>query len=474
MISERIWPNVSCGAAALLAVTIGYLLLAIPIQTSDSFVHILPLERSFMEVFWDGIQGGYIRPTLWTTLKAVRDLSPEALFYAFRWTHVVQVVLLMVLFAALARPRTASAGVALLLALAVLVGHHTFTWTVREAYPINHFLTIVVCCAMAACLAFGAHRWWTDLAAVALFAFAATTIETGLLIGGIFVAGYLLGLRGVSRTGVVMIGVLIAGYFVFRFTYLDIATPALNLRETGFGFRRYDGAEVEAMFTGREYVLYSYNVAVSIVGTLLGEPRDGLFRVTRGIVTGDIDVTLIVGVVSSTLATAVIARYIWLRRATWRRLEFQRDDQIVILFVLVLLANSAISYAYTKDVIMSPAGFFYAAAFFVACRDFIDALTVRSHMPGVGRTAQAVGLAVMLILSTTWSIRAVGLHAALTQSAYKERELWAYMDEFVERLYNPVPPNDEALKTQLQTDAVITRPQRPELREAFTMLFEMD
>jgi hypothetical protein len=474
MTSERTWPGVSYGAALLLSATIGYLLLGIPIQTSDSFVHIVPLDRPFGEVFWDGIQDGYIRPTLWTTLKAVHDLSPHALFYAFRWAHVVQLVLVMLLFAGLARPRTAPAGVALLLALTVLVGHHTFAWTVREAYPINHFLTIVVCCAMAACLAFGAHRWWTDVAAVALFAFAATTIETGLLIGGIFVAGYLLGLRGLSRTGVVTIVVLIAGYFVFRFGFLETATPALNLRETGFGFRRYDGAEVEAMFTGREAILYSYNVVVSIVGTLVGEPRDGLFRLTHGIVTGTLDVTMIVGVVSSTLATAVIARYIWLRRAAWRRLELQRDDQIVILFLLVLLANSALSYAYTKDVIMSPAGFFFAAAFFVACRDFIEALTERSGVPGVSRTAYAMGLAVMLVLSVTWSIRAVGLHAALTASAYKVREQWAYIDEFVERRYKPVPPNVEALKTQLQTDAVITHPQQPELREALTMLFEMD
>ena len=42
--------------------------------------------------------------------------------------------------------------------------------------------------------------------------------------------------------------------------------------------------------------------------------------------------------------------------------RFTRDDQLVAVFVAVTLANAAISYTYTKDVILSPAGIFYAAA----------------------------------------------------------------------------------------------------------------
>jgi len=474
MTGERTSMWVSSGAAILFSITLGYLLLLVPIQTSDSFVNILALDRPFGDVMREGVQGGYLRPGLWGALKLVYDLSQGDLFFWYRWTQVLQVLLVLVLFVVLARPRTSSATLAVLVALTVLIGHHSFAWTVREAFPINTFLTIVVCCALAAVLAFGVHRWWTDVAAALLFVFASVTVETGLLVGGIFLVCYGLGLRGVSWKGATAVAMLIAVYFVFRFGFLEAATPALNEREAGFLFRRYDGREIELMFTGRETVLYAYNFVASIVGTLIAEPRDGVLRLTRSILEGKPDLTMIVGVVSSTLATILIARFVWLRRAAWRRLEFQRDDQIVILFLLVLLANSAISYAYTKDVIMSPAGFFFAAAFFVACRDFIDALTARSSVPGFSRTAQAVGLAVMLILSVTWSIRAVGLHAALTQTAYRVREQWAYVDEFVQRRYQPVPPKVEALKKQLQSDAVITHPQRPEIREALTMLFEMD
>jgi hypothetical protein len=465
---------VSFGAALLLSTTLGYFLLAIPIQTTDSFVNILILDRPFGEVLREGIQGGYVRPGLWGGLKVVYDLSQGSLFYWFRWTQVVQVFLVLVLFVGLVRPRTAAAALAAALALAVLVGHHSFTWTVREAFPINTFLTIVVCCGAAACLAFGAHRWWTDVAAALLFVFASATVETGLIVGGIFLVGYVLGLRGVSRNGVAVIATLIAGYFVFRFGFLDAATPAIDEREAGFGFRRYDGAEVEAMFAGRKVVFYAYNVAVSIVGTLLAEPRDGVWRLTRSIVSGAPDLPLLVGVVASTLATALIARYIWVRRSAWRRFDLDRDDRIVVMFLLVLAGNAAISFAYTKDVIMSPAGFFFAAAFFVACRYHIASWTGRLATPASSRTAHRFAVAFTLVLSVGWSVRLVGLHASLTHTAFKVREQWAYVDEFIGRRYQPVPPHVKALKTQLQNDAVTLHPQRPQLREALTPLFEMD
>ena len=40
--------------------------------------------------------------------------------------------------------------VALPIGLAALIGSHTIAWTLREAFPINAYLTIVLCCAAAA------------------------------------------------------------------------------------------------------------------------------------------------------------------------------------------------------------------------------------------------------------------------------------------------------------------------------------
>jgi len=380
----------------------------------------------------------------------------------------------LVLFAGLVRARTAAGAAVLPLALTALVGHHAFAWTVREAFPINTFLTIVGCCALAANLSFGARRWWTDLAAVALCAVAAATVESGLLVAGIFLAGYALGLRGVSRAGIAVVAALVAGYFVLRFGVYEVGTPQLVDREAGFGFQRYSGAEIDRMFAGREAIFYIYNVVSAVMGALLAEPRDGTWHLTRAVVSGELHAPQVIGLVSSTLATALIARYAWVRRLTWRSRAFDRSDQIVLLFVLVLGANAAISYAYTKDVIMSPAGFFFAAAFFVACRDFVEGLSRPGAYARTGRAGRALGVAVVALLSVTWSIRAVGLHAGLTQSAYTIREQWAYVDDMIERKYDPIPPSVQALKTTLQNDAVTVHPGRPELRERWTTLFEMD
>ena len=474
MSDTRYWLLLSYGAAALMSATLGYFLLRVPIQTTDCFTNILALDAPFMDLLRSGIQPGFLRPGLWAQLKIVYDLSQGEYFYWFRWTAVVEVLCVLLPFTALLRPGTASAAVVFPLALAVLLGHHAFAWTIREAFPVNAYLTNVIFCAVVVNLALGAFRWWKDVVVVAIIIAAVTSLESGLLVGGIVVAGYVLGMRGVSRVGVGMVLALVAAYFVLRFGVLGTGMPSLLERESSFGFTRYSGAELSRMFEGRVYVFYAYNVIVSLLGTLFAEPRDGMWRLTRSMLDGSPDPRLLVGLLSSSIATMLIGRYVWIRRGFWRRWELDRGDRIVMLFVLVLLANAGISFAYTKDVIMSPAGYFYAAAFFVACRHYVDSLTLVPLGTRARRLALGIGTAVMLVLSMTWTIRAVGLHAALTQTAYKVRQQWAYFDAYIERNYQPVPPRVQALKTHLQNDAVIVHPGSLEMREELTTLFEMD
>jgi len=296
-------------------------------------------------------------------------------------------------------------------------------------------------------------------------------IATGLLVGGIFIVGYLLGLRGVSGRGLIVVLGLIALYFVLRFVVFRVGMPTLLARDAGFGFHRYDAADIDRMFGGGAAGFYSYNVLVSVMGLLFAEPRDGVFALTRSVVQGSPSLPLLIGCVSSTLATALMARFAWVRRHAWRRWQLDRRDQLVLLFVGVAAGNAAISYAYTKDTIMSPAGFLYAAAVFVACRDLVERLTTGERR----RLVHAAGVAVLLVLSVTWSIRMVGLHAALTHTAYHVREEWAHVDETIARMgYVPVPPDVAAVKRQLQGDAIVVHPGMPELREGLVVLFEVD
>ena len=80
------------------------------------------------------------------------------------------------------------------------------------------------------------------------------------------------------------------------------------------------------------------------------------------------------------------AVFVWRRRDAWLARRFERDDQLVALFVMILAANAVISYPYTKDVIMSPAGAFFAVAGFAAVRNVLTWLPGRACRLGWRRS----------------------------------------------------------------------------------------
>src|SRR5918993_220904 len=136
-------------------------------------------------------QRGYMRPLMWGELKLVYDISGGNYFAWFRGAHVVELVILIMLYVRLVRPRTYLDLTVLPLGLAVLVGLHTFQGTVREAFPLNHFLTVLIYTFLAANLVMNRHRWWNDVLAVLLFVISALTIESGLLVWVILVGGWM-------------------------------------------------------------------------------------------------------------------------------------------------------------------------------------------------------------------------------------------------------------------------------------------
>jgi hypothetical protein len=249
--------------------------------------------------------------------------------------------------------------------------------------------------------------------------------------------------------------------------------PGLVERDSGFGFTRYTPGELSARFGANPWGFYAYNVVSAVANVLFAEPRDGVYRLTRSLVRGAPEWPLVIGFVSSSLATGLIARLAWLRRERWRRGVFdrgvfERGDQLVLIFVAVLAANATMSYGYSKDQIISPAGFFYAIAAFVAARDAVERLPAR-------RAARAAALAVCVVLSVSWSLRAIGLHAALSWTAIKVREQWAYVDDWLANTgTRDLSPRSRALRDQLQDDAVRRHPAPLPLREELTRLFEVD
>jgi hypothetical protein len=453
------WTWLAYGYAALVACALGYGLLGMPVQVSDSLNNLVEasqgsLSRLLVSNFW---ARGYLRPFLWGLIRVVFDLSGGHYFEWFRGWHVAQVAVLAGLFVSLLRVRRAVDAAVVPLGLAALVGIHTFSGTIREAFPINTFMTILLCCYGAAWLALGEGRWWRDAAAALLLVFAALTVESGLLVGVVFVAAWLAGARGLSRAGVAAQVALVAGYFVLRFAVLDIGAPALEERSSGFGFGMLDRGELAARFGANPLPFYAYNVGTSLLSLFASEPRGGVFQITLRVMNGDASVINVVSVAVSLLGSALIAAYVWNRRAElWAR-RFTADDQLVAIFLAVAAANAVLCYGYTKDVILSPAGAFYALALAVAARHSID----RASLTAL-RTA-AVGI-VLIGLSTGWAFRAVGAQLDLRHAAEVVRVEWAYVDRWLAD-QNVVPTSDEgrAIVTHLQDDAIWKHPVRPRL-----------
>jgi len=144
----------------------------------------------------------------------------------------------------------------------------------------------------------------------------------------------------------------------------------------------------------------------------------------------------------------------------------------------VLAANAVLSFAYTKDDIMSVAGVFYAFAAFVATREALATVTAGAFAPAELRRPKegpplrnraAIVLLILLIaLSAAWSVRAVGVHYLLRSQAIKHQNDWAHLPHTWRREGRwPTDAAADQLIRDLRRDAIDmtlpnTREGRPE------------
>jgi hypothetical protein len=262
---------------------------------------------------------------------------------------------------------------------------------------------------------------------------------------------WLVGMRGFSRRGVVAVTGLLAAYLVLRFFYLGSGTPTLIERSAGFGLRQLGTDELVSRFGEWPYGFYAYNIVSSLLSVLFAEPRAGVWTIPAEFMGGRITVGTLMNVVSSTLTTMLIVWFFVKRLPAWRRREFQSADQIVLVALAVLCANALMSYAYTKDEIMSPAGAFYAVAAFVAVRDALQ----WASRPDRGRNMTVAVLGVVLAVSASgWGLRSMGLHYQMQAIALSDRNEWVDVDEWLrsQRAF-PATPDGKQLVEQLRDQA---------------------
>jgi hypothetical protein len=122
----------------------------------------------------------------------------------------------------------------------------------------------------------------------------------------------------------------------------------------------------------------------------------------------------------------------------------------VFVAIAVVLANAVISYGYTKDEIMGPAGVFYALAVFVA----IASIVRSADLPG-SRPRIAALTVIVAVTASGWVVRTAGLHYQMHLMAFYDRNEWVYVDDWLaSQKSTPTTAEGKRLVQQLREDAL--------------------
>jgi hypothetical protein len=404
--------------AALLAASVCYGLLRMPLQVHDALEEIMAADRSpgIWASFTSTIgETSYFRPLRIAETKLLFDVSGGHYFAAYKTFHIALLVAAFVLFLRLLPIESWADAAAALFALTVFTGLHTFLGFVREAFPINHFLQVAVLVLAAVHLSRARPRAAIDIAANVVFVLACLTLESGVLVWVAVVASRLAGRRGISDRGLVAMTCLLAAYGFIRFVVVAPNVQAMA-NASGYFFERLEGPQIRERFGAGLSRFTIYNVLASIGSVLFSEPRGGVFVLFRALSLGDVPPRMWINVVSSTMTTCVIL--VVVIGHLWRKPDF-------LVFVAVLLASAMASFAYAKDEIMSAAGVFYAVVAFWAVRE----LLTRDRR----RAATALVCAVLIIAGGGWAIRTIGLNHVLRTQAFVVHNDWAEIPEAMEK-----------------------------------------
>jgi hypothetical protein len=438
--------------SSLFALALACDLLWMPVQVGDSLGEILDARHS--PSIWASFTGAfgsdaYLRPLRIAQIKTLFDLADGQHYWlVYRGFHALLAIAGILLFARAIGARTRIDFAAGTFALVVLVGIHTFRGTVQEAFPINHFLEIVVLCLVVLNLAQSRGGIWVDVAAALTFLAAALTLESGLLVWVVAVAAWGVGWRGISMRGLTIITALFFGYAYLRFVHLATGVPSLTERSSGYLLEVLEVQEIEQRFGAQPLWFYGYNVMASVGSVLFSEPRSGVFEAVRAWLDEDPLSRVWPLLATSIVTTALIA---WAAVRRWSQSQMDDTGRFITVFAVVLICNAAMSFAYTKDEIMSVAGVFYALAAFGSAREaMLGSSSVRPM-------AAATCILFLGVLAAGWSVRAIGVHYVLRSQAVKHQIDWVELPGRWRRDNNwPDDPADAALIRLLYSDAVRT------------------
>jgi hypothetical protein len=295
-----------------------------------------------------------------------------------------------------------------------------------------------------------------------LFTAAVLTLESGLLVWVVVATARAVGFRGISSRGVAAVTLLMVGYLAARFLWLDVGTPGLSERSSGFWLSVLEPEEIERRFAAWPYGYYAYNVASSVSSVLFAEPQSGVFVAVRAWLQDEVRPRVVIAFLSAVPTTVLIVWTIARLRQSAGDTGPAGDDAskgVIIVAAAVLAASAVLSYAYTKDEIMSTAGVFYALASFHAFRAAI------AYSPAAPRFVAATLVATLAITNGAWAIRSAGLHHVLRLQAYRQRGDWAMLPSRLAAEGRPFESAPGAsIVSSLREQALALRVPSPEVR----------
>jgi hypothetical protein len=456
------------GLALVFAFFLSDNLLRTPVQRSDSLELILDAQRSpsAAATFATTVAApGYMRPLFRVENKLLFDVGGvSSLQWAYRGFHACLLTIGLLLFARAARVTTERDFAAFAMAMAVLVGLHTFRGAVGEAYPVNHYLNVAVVCLLTLVLAQSGGGVWIDVAATVGLVYSIFILETGVLVWVIAGASWLVGWRGISSRALAAVTALLLAYVYLRFAYLPVGVPSLSERSSGFLFSVLDPPELVRRFGDQPAPFYAYNVVTSMLSVLFSEPRAGRFVAVDAWRQDALLPRMLLALFTSLVTTCVIG-HAAVRCWTARRLD--DNARYVAVFAAVLAGNSLLSFAYTKDEIMLPAGIFYALAAYAGARVLFESMAVARLRPAP--VAIAIALA---IISTGWTVRAAGVPYFQRSQAFKHRGDWGQLAGELRRggREDHLPSDERHLIDRLRDDALAAAAPNPRFEPRWARL----
>ncbi len=441
--------------AALLALAFADSVYRIPVQVSDSLDVIVESAKApsatRLLVEAGGWSADTLRPMRYVQargLLAVANATGLSYNTVFRGAHAAIIVLMLLVFVACIRIDGWLDVAALAFCLTVLTGLHTFGAVMREAFPVNHYAEVALVSLVAFAVARRRPRWISQALLLLLLAWCLLLIESAVLIWVVIVMCAALRMPGIRWRTALVATLMLVAYAGGR-QALEIASPGIGARGSGWGGVYYSGAELRERFSDNPFPLYAYNTAGGLLTVLFSEPRFGVYELLRPDRPEGPSPVVPINIAASALVTTALA--IYAAMLLRRREGVRPDDRAVIVGLVVVGISAGLCLTYIKDEIVSTAGAFYALAAFAPIRAMLGRATA-----GPTRLALLI-TAFFIVAAPLWAFRTVGTHFELRRTAYYSRNDWAGLLPPGRRESWPSDPVALTITSRLKNEALQRR-----------------